>query len=575
MKKSLIIELNRINGLMGLITEAPGGPWVTLGETIVKSFGKKVGKISQIFDDSMAALRYAKTEEVAISSLAKLANESPEIAEIILPKIMATVDAAEKGVIKDLESMLVKEIKAGKMTKEQADEFIDEWVSKEVKTEFTGVQDLIKLNSKNNVSEAIKVKPIRPPGKKGKEVVNIIKKVGSEWYTTLGRAGLNPAEKLSVAKALPFRKLRADVQLFAENLINNRFGRQEKAIEEMFKKLKKFVEGLETNAEPNLAYIRDINVTLQSLKASEAMDVKLLREAVIESLKKAKGPNGETIDYKTISKIDSFLSENSPTDINSPSWLSDFIPTTAMGEMYKKYTKSELTLTSFGWDMAERIGMFGLTGTLKTYNGFRNYWISKGIPMGLLSLYVWSSLWSKVFIPLIFGVLVSIIQAFEANKPGGVGKDYLERLLDLVWEKLLAALVPKDEDGSLNWIKILIPFNYYYDTIYANWNSISKGEWGWMYEEAEKKGKEIIEAGKEKIEKVKEKVSPVVEGIANTEPGFKAFCLATKNDEFRTSNNIDKEYTFDSFGGTSGRTLEKNSLGTTDWYWDKDTFKPF
>ena len=26
-------------------------------------------------------------------------------------------------------------------------------------------------------------------------------------------------------------------------------------------------------------------------------------------------------------------------------------------------------------------------------------------------------------------------------------------------EKLLAALVPKDEDGSLNWIKLLIPFN--------------------------------------------------------------------------------------------------------------------
>jgi hypothetical protein len=561
MKKSLIIELNRMNTLMGLITEAPGGLWVELGETIVKSFGKKVGKVSQLFDDSMQALKYAKTDELAISALSKLANESPEIAEIVLPKVMATIDAAEKGVIKDLENMLVKEIKAGKMTKEEAGNFIDDWVSKEVKTEFKGVQELIKLNAKKNVSEAIKVKPIRPPGKKGKEVVNIIKKVGSEWYTTLERAGLNPAEKLSVAKALPFRKLRADVQLFAENLINNRFGRQEKAIEEMFAKLKKFVDGLETNAEPNLAYIRDINVTLQSLKASEAMDVKLLREAVIESLKKAKGPNGETIDYKTISKIDSFLSENSPTDINSPSWLSDFIPTTAIGEMYKKYTKSELTLTSFGWDMVERIGMFGLTGTLKNYNSFRKYWISKGIPMGLLSLYVWSSLWSKVFIPLIFGFLVSIIQAIEANKPGGVGKDYLERLFDLVMEKLLAALVPKDEDGSLNWIKLLIPFNYYYDTIYANWNSISKGEWGWMYEEAEKKGKEIIEAGKEKIEKVKEKVKEKVGEIANTPEGFEAFCL--KNG-----------YTPDGFGGMSGRTIEINSLGTNEWYWDGKTFAP-
>ena len=62
MKKSLIIELNRMNTLMGLITEAPGGPWVTLAETIVKSFGKKVGKVSELFDDSMRALKYAKTE---------------------------------------------------------------------------------------------------------------------------------------------------------------------------------------------------------------------------------------------------------------------------------------------------------------------------------------------------------------------------------------------------------------------------------------------------------------------------------------------------------------------------------
>jgi hypothetical protein len=67
----------------------------------------------------------------------------------------------------------------------------------------------------------------------------------------------------------------------------------------------------------------------------------------------------------------------------------------------------------------------------------------------------------------------------------------------------------------------------------------------------------------------------IVEGIANTEPGFKAFCLATKNAQFRASNNIDKEYTFDGFGGNSGRTKEKNSLGTNDWYWDTNTFKPY
>ena len=51
----------------------------------------------------------------------------------------------------------------------------------------------------------------------------------------------------------------------------------------------------------------------------------------------------------------------------------------------------------------------------------------------------------------------------------------------------------------------------------------------------------------------------------------------TKNAQFRTSKNIDKEYTYDGWGGESGRTKEKNSLDTNDWAWDETSksFKPF
>ena len=78
------------------------------------------------------------------------------------------------------------------------------------------------------------------------------------------------------------------------------------------------------------------------------------------------------------------------------------------------------------------------------------------------------------------------------------------------------------------------------------------------------KGKEIIDEGKKKIEKVKEKVTEKVGEIAKTPEGFEAFCL--KNG-----------YTPDGFGGMTGRTKEKNSLLTNDWYWDtsSNTFKPF
>ena len=100
-------------------------------------------------------------------------------------------------------------------------------------------------------------------------------------------------------------------------------------------------------------------------------------------------------------------------------------------------------------------------------------------------------------------------------------------------------------------------------------------ELGW---DESKSNEENLRNLRERIKKEGEEViAPVVEGIANTEAGFKAFCVMTKNAQFRTSKNIDKEYTEDGWGGESGRTKEKNSLDTNDWAWDETSksFEPF
>ena len=72
-------------------------------------------------------------------------------------------------------------------------------------------------------------------------------------------------------------------------------------------------------------------------------------------------------------------------------------------------------------------------------------------------------------------------------------------------------------------------------------------------------------------------VEPVVNKLANTEAGFRIFCERTKDAEFRTKYGINKEYTYDGWGGEGGRTKEKNSLDTNDWAWDETSksFKPF
>jgi gas vesicle protein len=133
----------------------------------------------------------------------------------------------------------------------------------------------------------------------------------------------------------------------------------------------------------------------------------------------------------------------------------------------------------------------------------------------------------------------------------------------------------KNEEGEYTLMGI-IPWESYWSELIEIMNSDINGDihkklkeilvkWKNIgNEELDRVKKEFDEYKKQMEKNAKETVAPIVDEIANTEPGFKAFCLKNK-------------YTFDGFGGNSGRTIEKNSLGTNDWYWDtsSNTFKPY
>lgn len=86
---------------------------------------------------------------------------------------------------------------------------------------------------------------------------------------------------------------------------------------------------------------------------------------------------------------------------------------------------------------------------------------------------------------------------------------------------------------------------------------------------------DVQKNAKEALENVKKRVEPIADKLADSEAGFSTFCSLTKDAEFRKKHGIDKEYTFDKFNGLSGRTIETNSLGTNDWYWNENMFIPF
>jgi hypothetical protein len=509
MNNFLITEVSRISQLMGVISEATiNGPFIDLIIDITKLAEKKVGKISQSFDDAVKELKYVRTDEEAIRILARLTKESPEIAEKILPKVMQTISVEEKAVLNQLEEIVTDSLKKKELNQQQANEFIDGWVDETVKTEFSGVREIIKQDIKKNVRNSLDIVPV---SKSNQQLVTKIKNVGSTWYTTLKSAGLSKAEIISVSKILPFRKLRADVQLFAENIFKNRIAGTENALEDMFGKLKTFTDQLQEGV-VDLNYIRDINITLQSLKNNKNIDVDILRKEVVKSLKNAKGPNGETIPYDVVNKIDVYLSENIPTDIKSPSWVTEYLPGTSAGAFIKELTGAEFKFQSKFWNMAERASSYLTTGTFRKFEEFRSFYIKNGvfemkngiIPSGgLVNMYVMVSLVTKLFIPALFGIMISLVQAIEANGPKGKGMEYSERLYNLFMEKMWNAWLPKDPDGTLNWVKTLIPFNFFWDNIYNSWNSVSKGDYKSIWDAITRRTNEIEE-------QVRQRVVPVV-----------------------------------------------------------------
>ena len=92
----------------------------------------------------------------------------------------------------------------------------------------------------------------------------------------------------------------------------------------------------------------------------------------------------------------------------------------------------------------------------------------------------------------------------------------------------------------------------------------------WKYNESTKGFDEITPTPTEPEETI-----PSIVGWSADKISFNSFCLATKIKKFREKYGINKEYTFNTWVGQSGTTIETNSMETKDWYWDGKMFKPY
>jgi hypothetical protein len=140
--KLLITEVFRLQKLMGksLIVEQ----FVAVADDILEFIGKISGRLSDETIELSKKLGQAVTEEEVIDALSKLVKSNKEIANYIIPKIMSTLGDAERKSITDAKLALQKLIRNKQITPEAARKMANNWVDKYVRTQFDGVNDIIK-----------------------------------------------------------------------------------------------------------------------------------------------------------------------------------------------------------------------------------------------------------------------------------------------------------------------------------------------------------------------------------------------------------------------------------------------
>jgi hypothetical protein len=150
-------------------------------DKVLKYADNFAGKLSDDINQLVLKLKKAATEEETIKILADMANSSDEMASIIIPKIMSTISGVRRKYIDDFKLLLKDAVNEG-ADSTKLKTLAEDWVNKNVKTQFNGVKDIIKkelIDYIDNVADNVVVK-----------VDNVVVKTENPKYVKILRKGL-------------------------------------------------------------------------------------------------------------------------------------------------------------------------------------------------------------------------------------------------------------------------------------------------------------------------------------------------------------------------------------------------
>ena len=376
--------------------------------------------------------------------------------------------------------------------------------------------------------------------------------------------------------------LRREVLRGLDVILANINGAKEKLVEDIYSDLSTILAnakaggGLEGGFETNISLFRDVHSKIRALQKNNIDWTEVysnIRSVLIE--KGGYSSKDANLVIDSLKKYDPFSPEN------SGSWLLEMLGSTTYQKFYNEmFNSKQFTKDGKGYDMIQKAGialirgiMFTTTGSIKRPGEILEFINEKGYSKGIGNYLLFMEGVHTLGLPTFFTTMGMLGSSIKGLVSGYQNTTWWNEMKEIAKEEYTKPY--KNEEGEYTLMGI-IPWESYWSELIDIMNSDINGDLHkklketlvkWKNignEELDRVKKEFDEYKKQMEKKAKETVAPIVDEIANTEPGFKAFCLKNK-------------YTFDGFGGNSGRTIEKNSLGTNDWYWDtsSNTFKPY
>jgi DNA-binding transcriptional regulator GbsR (MarR family) len=224
-----------------------------------------------------------------------MAKYSDEMASIIVPRVMATISDVERKYINDFKLVLKDAVENG-MDIERLKTSADDWVNKNVKTQFDGVQDIIKKEFTDYVDDvARKVNPPTPPTPpkpKPKPKPNDITDItGQSWesITPLSSDELKKLEKMYRQKGLGKSFFRA-MRTFWKS-VEDMMTKQTELMDETLSLIKSY--DTVTNAAQKVDIAKRIGDNVQTLTQKDKVNYQIINEWI----------DTNVIDYKVKSKI--------------------------------------------------------------------------------------------------------------------------------------------------------------------------------------------------------------------------------------------------------------------------------